>query len=113
MAKNSLPENVKSFCDDLKHYTGPKRGRKVTKEKAFWLDHPELIKGVLESDAPIKVIYSFARTNELPLPTESTFSSWVSHWRKEAQAEAQAMEEIAPHESNGYIPSAEKVLAPV
>lgn len=113
MAKNSLPENVKSFCDDLKHYTGPKRGRAVSEEKAFWITHPELIKAVLESDAPIKALYTFAKRNGLPLPTEGTFSGWVSRWRKEAQAEAQAMEAIAPHESNGYTPSAEKVLATV
>lgn len=101
------------FLKDLEHYTGP-RGRSPSPAKKFWLDHPDLIKAVLACGIPQNRIYAFAKQNELPVPSESTFTGWVKEWRKEAHAEALAMEAIAPHESsNGYVPDAEKVLATV
>lgn len=113
MSKDPLAANAKEFLGDLEHYTGP-RGRLPSPAKKFWLTHPDLIKAVLACDIPQNKIYAFAKKNELPVPSESTFTGWVKEWRKEAQVEAQAMEAIAPHESkNGYVPDAEKVLATV
>lgn len=103
-------KKISEFCKDLESYVGPKRGKKLSAERRFWDSHPELIATVIAADVPVKSIYAFAQQNELPLPGQSTFGSWLKEWRKQVE-ESEAQLGTTPS-TNGHV-SSEKVLVEV